>query len=528
MMTQSITSMLRALRALSAAAWGPTQQTLKVLHHCYVETRITFGILSWFPFLKHKYKDELETLLLRSMRLVMGLPQGTPNNVVKAEANLDSVLDLAQKNALSFYVRLNPKDTTQKVLARTLFNKKLPVWTTLLTGKNRLPSNSWRGNMEFPGIPVKFWKEPIQSKLAKNLIIASHTTETVTNTLETKLAAEIEEKKYEYLLYTDASVEALSNPPGNAAVGFIWYARHNDPRWRELVRGSAEIGSGHSSYSAESLALQMGLQNEPEELKTPNHMATGNNSTLKRIGIFTDSLSNIVTIQEGVAKTQEQTELLNAIFNYPRPITLHHVRAHHNNQKNIEVDKLCNIGISNPERINMKHLEGKKTPSKIKEWTKKWFTDGRLTAPLQHPLTNSQSWINKYVKLDDKMHPRPTFYNYLPRHQGVLLAKVRTYKWTKCNWYLNQIRKRTCALCVDSPARSACPKCEKCSACEVKDDTRHVLNNCKLHEEARSLLLKEIEREAANITDLITSSSETIIKKLGGFLTEIEDARKIC
>ena len=173
-------------------------------------------------------------------------------------------------------------------------------------------------------------------------------------------------------------------------------------------------------------------------------------------------------------------------------------------------------------------MAGKKTASKIKEWTKKWFADNRLTEPMQHPLTNSQSWINKYVKLDDKMHPRPTFYNYLPRHQGVLLAKVRTYRWTECNWYLNQIRKRTCALCVDSPARSACPQCEKCSACKVKDDTRHVLNNCKLHEEARSLLLKNIEREAANITDLITSSSETIIKKLGGFLTEIEDARKIC
>ena len=422
MITKQVTSKTKTLRALSAAKWGPTQQTAKVVHHSYIESRITFGILAWYPFLHPNYKNKLELLLLRSIRVVMGLPQHCQNLALRAEANLDSVLELAQKCAMSYYVRLNPRDTSSAVLAKTLFNQKLPVWTTLITGIQNSRSRTgirapWKGDTDFPGIPTRIWKGPIQTKLDKKEILAVNTTQAVTRTLETQAKADIEENEHKYILYTDASVNILSNPPGSASIGYIWYKRSNKNcnknletnqdhpkapdapdalaaldkhQWQELARGNANIGSGHSSYSAESIAIRIGLKNEPRELSMDKveKVAT-------RIGIFTDSLSNVTTISRGVAKTLEQAQLFKSIANCSRPITFYHVRSHHNNQKNIEVDKLCDIGVEKPNRTNMENLEGKKTPAKIKEWTKRWFAEKRLAAPLLGTKTNAktQSWI---------------------------------------------------------------------------------------------------------------------------------------
>ena len=294
-------------------------------------------------------------------------------------------------------MRLNPSDTSLTVLAKTLFNQKLPVWAILITGiqNSRAPNRtgirtSWKGNTDFPGIPTQIWEGSIQTKLAKKEILAVNTTQVVTETLETKAKAELEENKYKYILYTDASVNILSNPPGSAAIGYIWYENsskyrdksleinQDDPmapnalaapdkhQCQELARGSASIGNGHSSYSAESIAIIIGLKNEPRELSTDNvgRIATkapciaiaedanaicqapstqsgledtnGQGTNLasnQRIGIFTDSLSNITTINGGAAETPEQVQLLKSIANYSRPITLYHVRAHRNNQK---------------------------------------------------------------------------------------------------------------------------------------------------------------------------------------------------
>ena len=134
MVTKSVTNKTKVMRALSCADWGPTQQTAKVVHHSYIESRITFGILAWYPFIQQHYKNKLEVLLLRSVRVAMGLPQTCQNLALRAEANLDSVLELAQKSAISYYVRLNPRDDSLAVLAKKKFNHKLPVWTTLITG----------------------------------------------------------------------------------------------------------------------------------------------------------------------------------------------------------------------------------------------------------------------------------------------------------------------------------------------------------------------------------------------------------
>ena len=129
----------------------------------------------------------------------------------------------------------------------------------------------------------------------------------------------------------------------------------------------------------------------------------------------------------------------------------------------------------------------------------------------------------KHVSLNNKMHCRPTFYNYLPRREGILLAKVRTNQWTFCNWYLKKIGQRKCRDCVNNPM---CISCEACEICGKRDDTGHVLNDCGMHDRSRYLMLKKIGYNTGKVTDLITSNEEVIIKELGRYLVAAEDTRK--
>ena len=142
----------------------------------------------------------------------------------------------------------------------------------------------------------------------------------------------------------------MSNPQGKAAIGYIWYER-KQMVWEETSRGSATIGSGHSSYSAEAIAIIEGLKNDPK-LTEPEPEEV--------VGIFTDSLSNLSTIKKGVAETPEQEALLRTITSYPNKTAFHHVRSHQDNKKNNDVDELCNIKSKQPGRRNADQHGGKK------------------------------------------------------------------------------------------------------------------------------------------------------------------------
>ena len=68
------------------------------------------------------------------------------------------------------------------------------------------------------------------------------------------------------------------------------------------------------------------------------------------VGIFTDSLSNLMKIKQGIAETLEEKQLFYCIAKYPHNPTFHHVSAHKDNKKNIEVDKLCNAATNPSDR----------------------------------------------------------------------------------------------------------------------------------------------------------------------------------
>ena len=554
MVTKAVTGRMKTIKCLRSASWGPTQQTIKVLHHSYVESRISYGILAWYPFLDDWHKKELEKLLLQSIRVTIGLPIVTQNIALRAEADLDSVLDLAQKRAVSFFSRINPEDKSNVTLAKRHFWAKLPIWTTLLVGclPTELPKDnaaepkhwSWRGRQSFEGIPISIWGGPIQTSLPHKNILTSPTVCVIDRTLFTQEEAEHEEAKHKRILYTDASVDISSNPPGLAATGYIWFERINclppcteddiatsnatsnaatNVEWTEIARGSAFIGYDHSSYSAEAIAIRIGLNSEPAE-------TIGTNAEVKSVGVFTDSLSNLCTIRGGLATTQEQETLLESIMKYPKEITFHHVKAHHKITRNNQVDALCNVARNDPSRQDRSDLRGAKTVAKIKDWVKRHLSKQRLAAPLKPALLEESStgkWIAKYVsKSGTTMHPRPKHYNLLPRREGILLAKARTYRWTNCMWLLRKIEKISCDSCRGAKSwKSVCTVCESCTFCGVKDDTEHVLNSCNLHEQSRTALLEK-RGYVSKVTDLLTSDDAAETKELTLFLVEADNTRK--
>ena len=136
------------------------------------------------------------------------------------------------------------------------------------------------------------------------------------------------------------------------------------------------------------------------------------------------------------------------------------------------------------------------------------------------------AWIRAHVKSNNTaMHPRPAHYNLLPRRQGVLLAKARTYRWTSCNWFLHKISAITCDQCRHANTwTNTCLVCEKCTLCGVKDDTGHVLDSCDLHEKVRTRLLRA-NGYARNVSDLLVNESAQTTRELVEFLVAVDDTR---
>ena len=114
--------------------------------------------------------------------------------------------------------------------------------------------------------------------------------------LKTQAETEAQENKFQTLLYTDASVGIKTDHTGEAAIGYIWYRRKKEAV-QKISECIALIGNNHSSYSAEAVAITEALINIPEEVKD------------SEIALFTDSLSNLITIKAGVAHEKEQQDL---------------------------------------------------------------------------------------------------------------------------------------------------------------------------------------------------------------------------
>jgi hypothetical protein len=573
MIAESLTTRLKAMAKLRAAKWGPTIATLKVLHHSYVESRLRDGILAWYPHLSRQLKNRLHSMLLKSIRIVTSLSYHTSTVLLLAEADLDSLRDLARKAALSFYGRINPMYARQPTLAARLFKIATPKWYRLLRE-----------------LPTTIWKGPIIQKLPDTIALLGEDKCVYLNTLTSAEETMTAEGKYTNLLYTDASVEAPkqlvstrnlpyfdgSGTHGRACIAYIWYARDEAGNWQIVKEGSADIGNHHSSYSAESLAIQYGLYNDPwtsrhtppetrrsARIALQPHIrgrATGLGAGFllwqqqlddlpiqtasdspereaadpklcapslpreRTIGIFTDSLSNLMTLHGQIATSVDQLRLLRAIGNNRWPISVHHVKAHRTNEKNNRVDALCDVRSTNPAREHIPELIGERTSAAMKGWADRWLSlkrlecvpaerDKRQREHDRNPDTKSPSvsltWYNNLSGGTLTNLSRPKFYDNLPRAQGVVLCRARTYKWTYCNSHMRAIREREDSLC---------------ETCNVEDTTDHVVDHCNLHARERDLLKQKLGHYG-KISELLTSRDYGIIDAVSKFLVNVQDDR---
>ena len=69
---------------------------------------------------------------------------------------------------------------------------------------------------------------------------------------------------------TQIQTHPLHRRPGKAVAGYIWYRKKEDDTWENIGQGNLDIGTGHISYTAEAIALRMGLDNDPMRHIMPN------------------------------------------------------------------------------------------------------------------------------------------------------------------------------------------------------------------------------------------------------------------
>ena len=443
-------------------------------------------MMAWFPHLKSALVKKLNITLRKSIRVAIGLPMDTRIEALMFEAELDTCEQLAVKSAVSLYTQIKPENEEINSIAKNAFKRMEPIWTKHLY---EIPHTVWEGRIQ----------PKVQAILQSDQITVDLTT------LKNQNQTDEKEAKYEDILYTDASVDVWNNPPGKASIGYIWYTKNEKELWEVSKQGTSFIGHFHSSYSAEAVALTEAMKNCPNNIR-------GN--TAKPIGVFTDSMSNLMTIDRGRADAPEQQELFRALTEGNRKINLYHTKSHVGILRNEEVDKLCNLKAQNKHRTTI-NKSGTKTAEQLKEWTKKWAQKKRLDSLLNcKPKTDGPSMTKHFMTrlIESKKRP-PSNHKHLPRRLGVTFSKMRTNRWTDGNKYRHKIDKDS------SPT---------CAACETEDrkleeSWQHTLDVCEGYEEERQKILTQLKYKYNKLSQMLFSENTLETKLLENFLSKVNE-----
>ena len=483
---------IRAMRTLKAATWGPTQSTMLVLHNSFVTATIREGMMAWYPFIDMSTTKALEAKINESSRIITGLPRNTPVQILKMEAGTDSVDQLAHKSATSLYAQINPYHPDSRLMIKNRYRTKLPDWAEFYL---------------HPDIGME-WNEQIQSTKNKSFLTADNVTLHL-GSLTTQEETEKVEDKYEYILYTDASVDPDNTiePQGRAAIGYAWYKTEANSARKLLMEKSANIGHRHTSFSAEAIALVEAFKNTPTEIENEH-----------KIGVFTDSLSNILNLERGVVTATEQRDLVEILNEKTNKIDFHHTKSHIGITRNEHVDKLCSLNNATPER-EQRIRNGEITKVQIKEKLKSRIIRERKEN-LQVKMRKEEKLYknNKrkdpptetyYWNLLGDLESPPREHTELARKESTLLSKARANRWTSCRRFLHRIGESQVDLCDTCPNK--------------RDTTKHQLNVCPDHEEDREILKAKLGYKYANITDMLFTVDKKELTYLCKFLILVDE-----
>lgn len=482
---KTITLRLRPLTMLRSASWGPTQATTIALYQSYTESVVRNSMMAWFPHIETHLKDKLDVTLRRSIRVAIGLPMRTKIEALMLEAGIDSSVQLAAKCAVSLYIQINPMNNETTSLSKKMFHCNTPIWVQKCL--KRVPRDIWEGKVQ----------------TMKKKLLAHDKIKVILSSIKSQSEAEKIENQHSHLLYTDASVSQAKNQRGQASTGYIWYEKDNNQSWKPSKKGTTLIGHQHSSYSAEAAALTEALLNSPIDLADDN----------VNLGIFTDSLSNLATLDRGVCDAPEQRDLFQTIVDTDLRATFYHTKSHIGILKNEEVDQLCNISDQTQGR-QIANKPGLRTKSQIKEWTKQWAKKERhralVNAKRRSINDTGNTKKNMLEILGDNIRPPPQ-HKHLPRKIGILMSKIRTNRWTEGKSFLKNIQA------IDT-------KESTCDSCAPEEETtQHIINECTQYFEKRQLMLAKLKRKYKNVTDMLCTTIENEIKLLSDFLIEIQE-----
>ena len=79
---------LNALRCISASSWGPSKESLSLLHKRFLRPLLTYASLGWFPFLSVTNFTKLERLHRAASRAITGCLSSSPISLLLSKASL--------------------------------------------------------------------------------------------------------------------------------------------------------------------------------------------------------------------------------------------------------------------------------------------------------------------------------------------------------------------------------------------------------------------------------------------------------
>ena len=452
------------------------------LYSSYTESVPRHCLMAWLPHIKKSHVKRLDVALNRAVRRAIGLSRQTMLEILRFEAEVNSIELLAYRCAVSLYCQINPASPSTDSLAKTMFNQTTPKWAQEYLHK--VPPNIWEGEIQ-PQNQVILSCDTVHVEL-----------ESLTNQLET---GKIEDN-YDLILYTDASVSLESDPPGKAAIGYIWFKRTTDDQWEDLAQESVLIGNFHSSYSAEGIALAEALSHAPTE-----------QTATRKLAIFTDSKSNLLTIDKGSTTSPEQIKLFKALETLEFQIDMYHVQSHVGITRNEQVDKLCSLTRTDTNRAT-RIQDGYRTKKQIKERMKEWTRDIRKDRLVKAPKRGNNTGESKdhALSIYKELKCPPKWHKDLPRQVGVLLSKARSNNWTKCYDFQFKIGEEANA---------------RCRKCNDPDTVTHVLDKCEIFEDKRQILLCKLKHKYHSITEMLCSENRQELELLGAFLLDVHAAK---
>ena len=124
---------LKVLRCISASSWGPSEESLSLLHKSFLQPTLTYASPGWFPFLSAINITELERLHRAASRAITGCLSSSSIPLLLSEASLPPLRVTLTHFTLLFYERALRLPTSFSIsgLAR-------------LGVKPRLCRSSWR------------------------------------------------------------------------------------------------------------------------------------------------------------------------------------------------------------------------------------------------------------------------------------------------------------------------------------------------------------------------------------------------